>query len=102
MRYRVLVDDDFHYRDESERYELGEFETLEEAVAACKRVVDEFLMSNYRPGMTAAELYTQYALFGEDSFVVYSGQQTVPFSARDYASRRVEQICHGQDSGAFV
>jgi len=94
MRYRVLVDDNFHYMDESERYELGEFDTLEAAVAACKRIVDEFLISNYRPGMTAAELSAQYALFGEDPFVVYPGQETVPFSARDYAAERVEQICH--------
>jgi hypothetical protein len=94
MRYRVLVDDNFHYMDESARYELGEFDTLEAAVAACKRIVDEFLISNYRLGMTAAELYTQYAFFGEDPFVVYTGQKTVPFSARDYASERVKQICH--------
>lgn len=92
MKYRVLVDDNFHYMDESERYELGEFDTLEAAVAACKKVVDEFL-SNYSPGMTADELYTQYAFFGEDPFIVYAGQETVPFSARDYASERVKQIC---------
>ncbi|MBI4590864.1 MAG: hypothetical protein HY725_18730 [Candidatus Rokubacteria bacterium] len=94
MRYRVPVDDNFHYMDESERYELGEFDTLETAVAACKRIVDEFLISNYRPGMTAGELYGQYAFFGEDPFVVYSGQGSVPFSARDYAAERGEQICH--------
>jgi len=94
MRYRVLVDDNFHYMDESERYELGKFKTLEAAVAACKRIVDEFLISNYRPDMTAAELYEQYAFCGEDPFIVYTGQETVPFSARDYASERVKQICH--------
>ena len=92
MSYRVLVDDNFHYMDESERYQLGEFDTLEAAVAACKRIVDEFLISNYRPGMTAAELHEQYAFFGEDPFIYTEG--TVPFSARDYASERVEQICH--------
>jgi hypothetical protein len=92
MRYRVLVDDNFHYMDESERYELGEFDTLEAAVVACKRLVDEFLTSSYHPGMTAAELLTQYAFFGEDPFV-YTGDGTVPFSARDYASDRVREIC---------
>jgi hypothetical protein len=92
MRYRVLVDDNFHYTDESERYELGEFDTLEEAVAACEKIVDEFLFSIYRPGMTAAELYTQYASFGEDPFII-TGRGDVPFSARDYASERVKLIC---------
>lgn len=93
MRYRVLVDDNFHSMDESERSELGEFDTLEAAVAACKSIVDEFLIANYRPGMTAAELSAQYAFFGEDPFVV-TGQGTVPFSARDYATERVKHICH--------
>jgi len=60
--YRVLVDDNFHYRDESYRQELGQFETLEEAVAACKKIVDEFLLSSYSHGMTADELQTQYSL----------------------------------------
>jgi len=62
MRYRVLVDDNFHYMDESERYELGKFKTLEAAVAACKRIVDEFLISNYRPDMTAVKTPSLFIL----------------------------------------
>ena len=92
MRYRVYVDDNFHYMDKSERYKLGEFDTLEAAVAACTKLVDEFLVSNYRPGMTAGELMEQYAFFGEDPFIL-AGDGTVPFSARDYASYRVKEIC---------
>lgn len=92
MSYRVFVDDNFHYMDESERYPLGEFDSLESAVAACKRVVDEFLLSNLRPGMTGDELLTQYALFGEDPFIV-TGDGTVPFSARDYASEKIREMC---------
>ena len=42
-RYTVLVDDNFHYQKEDERYELGRFETAAEAVAACQRRVDENL-----------------------------------------------------------
>jgi hypothetical protein len=92
MTYRVLIDDNFHYMDESERRELGAFDTLDEAVAACKKVVDEFLTSTYRPGMTVAEMLEQYAFFGEDPFIV-GGEGGVPFSARDYASRRIREIC---------
>jgi hypothetical protein len=40
-KYRVFVDDNFHYMDPDERYELGSFEDCESAVAACKRIVDE-------------------------------------------------------------
>jgi hypothetical protein len=92
MKYRVLVDDNFHYMDESERYELGQFDTLEAAVAACKSLVDEFLLSAYHPGMMVGELLKQYAFFGEDPFVD-TGDGTVPFSARDYASEKAREIC---------
>jgi hypothetical protein len=43
--YRVMVDDNFHYMDEDERFEHGSFPTAEEAIAACKRIVDEILRS---------------------------------------------------------
>ena len=41
-RYKVMVDDNFHYM-EDDRYELGTFSTIEEAIAACKRIVDDDL-----------------------------------------------------------
>ena len=91
MSYQVFVDDNFHYMDESERYQLGDFDSLDAAVAACKRIVDEFLLSNHRPGMTSDALMAQYTLYGEDPFVC-PGDGTVPFSARDYASERVRAI----------
>lgn len=78
--------------DESERYLLGDFDSLETAVAACKRIVNEFLLSCYHPGMTSAELLTQYAFFGEDPYV-YTGDGVSHFSARDYASERIREIC---------
>ena len=56
MAYKVLVDDNYHYMDESKRYELGEFHSYEEAVAASKRIVDEYLLTSHRPGMTAQQL----------------------------------------------
>jgi hypothetical protein len=92
MTYKVFVDDNFHYMDESARYHLGDFDSLEAAVTACKRIVDEFLISSYRPGMTSAELLTQYAFYGEDPFV-FAGDGIVYFSARDYASERIREIC---------
>ena len=52
--FKVLVDDNFHYMDEDERYMLGAFPTLEAARAACRGVVDDFLLENHKPSMTAA------------------------------------------------
>jgi hypothetical protein len=90
--YRVFVDDNFHYMDESERYHLGDFETLEAAVAACQKVVDESLAHHYERRMTADELMAQYVMFGDDPFV-HTGDGSVPFSAREYAARRAREMC---------
>jgi hypothetical protein len=93
MSYRVLVDDNFHYMDESERYELGSYATLEEAIKAAKAVVDSFLSSEYHPGMTADQLYKQYVTFGEDPFIIAPEQSQINFSAWDYARARCQELC---------
>jgi hypothetical protein len=56
-KYRVLIDDNFWFDEEEERHEHGSYNTLEEAVAVAKRIVDDFLVANHKPGMTAVELY---------------------------------------------
>jgi hypothetical protein len=43
MTYRVLIDDNFHFMNEDERCTHGEFESLAEAIAACKKIVDDCL-----------------------------------------------------------
>lgn len=89
MSYKVYVDDNFHYMEEEHRYFLGEFDTPEAAIAACQRVVNEWLEETYEPGMSASELITKYAFFGEDPFIMDGG---VRFSAREYACSQVERI----------
>ena len=74
--YKVMVDDNYHYMDESERYELGIFSTVEEAIAACKRIVDEFLDKSYEPGMSAETLEKAYQGFGEDPFIIALGESS--------------------------
>jgi hypothetical protein len=51
--YKVMVDDNFHYMAEDERWEYGTFATAEEALDACRRLVDEALLEEYRDGATA-------------------------------------------------
>jgi hypothetical protein len=89
-----MVDDNFHYMDESERCEHGGFATAEEAIAACKRIVDEDLKNSYKPGITERELYEAYTAFGEDPFVVAvdNTDKAVHFSARDYARERCRAL----------
>jgi hypothetical protein len=90
--YTVLVDDNFHFMDESERLRYGEYESYEEAVENCIKIVNESLNHLYRPGMSPAELYSQYTSFGDDPYVFPAGQGD-RFSAWDFARDKCEEIC---------
>jgi hypothetical protein len=97
-RYKVMVDDNFHYMEEDERYELATFSTIEEAIAACKRIVDDDLSAlakgkNYTPD----ELYEHYLSFGSDPFIaaIDSKDDRPCFSAWHYAKER-SQVLSGQ------
>jgi hypothetical protein len=91
-KYTVLVDDNYHYMDESERYKLGDFATLDKAIAACKRSVDGFLNDERACG-TAAERYAQYTGFGPDPYIVTDDPDvgSPPFSAWNYAKEQCEK-----------
>ena len=97
MGYTVLIDDNFHYQDESERVQHGVFATADEAVAACRSIVDEFLDGAFEPGMSAESLYGLYTLFGEDPFIKAADPNDTPvtFSAWDYARQRCEEMTAG-------
>ena len=84
--YRVMVDDNFHYMDEEERTEHGTFATADEALLATRGIVEASLRGLCTAQMTAADLLAQYALYGDDPFVVaLDGAPAIEFSARDYA-----------------
>jgi hypothetical protein len=91
-KYSVLVDDNFHYMDESERYSAGEFDTCADAIEKCKRIVDDFLLAGHKPSMTAKQLMEMYTSFGDDPFIV-SQDPGCSFHAWDYARQRCEELC---------
>ena len=90
--YKVMIDDNFHYTDESERVEHGVFETEEAAIAICKQIVDDDLKGYCKPRITGAEIYRQYVAFGPDPFVIAVGdsKSSMAFSAWNYARERSE------------
>jgi hypothetical protein len=92
MTYRVLADDNFHYMDEDQRYELGAFASLDAAITAAKAVVDDYLAAARKPGMTAHELFESYTMFGEDPFILGPDQRREAFSAWEYAKRRCDDL----------
>jgi hypothetical protein len=94
-RYKVLVDDNFHFMREEYRTEHGVFPTAEEAVAACKRIIDSDLNDMNQPNVTsAAQLYELYQMFGDDPFIVPvdPNDENVEFSALDYAKERCSSL----------
>jgi hypothetical protein len=93
MPYVVMVDDNANFLDESRRYKLGEFDSAEQALHRCRRIIDGFLRSSHVPGYTTEELLGEYAMFGEDPFILCQGVPLVPFSAWDYAKARCREIC---------
>jgi hypothetical protein len=91
--YTVYVDDNFDLPPDDERYRLGDFATLDEAVAACKRMVDGFLTAEVSHDVTAAERYDRYSHFGPDPFIVTDDPDVEhpPFSAWNFAKQRCQE-----------
>ena len=100
MPYHLIVADNFHYMDEDEGYEGDSYAIRYIAVQAAKAIVNDYLASEYKPGMTAGELFKIYTIFGEDPFIISDTDADVPFSAMDYARRRCEDLCKGQNDKA--
>ena len=91
--YKVMVDDNFHYQEESDRSEAGVYPTADEALAACRALVDESLLEEYRDGLSADRLFDRYTSFGSDPFVVaLDGAPKVEFSAWTYAKERTLEL----------
>ena len=90
--FRVIVYENSHYQDPDEAYEHGRFSSYQEAVRACRSIVDGFLRSALKPNMTSTELFTQYTTFGEDPRVGGEVGEP-PFSAWDYAKERCGELC---------
>jgi hypothetical protein len=94
-RYKVMVDDNFHYMEEEDRREQGVYETLEQAIAVCRGIVDRSLAGEHTPGMSAEDLYNRYVGFGDDPFIVVldGADESAKFSAWSYAKERCRVMC---------
>ncbi len=90
--YMVYVDDNFHFTDESERDFHSEYSTFEEAVTACKKIVDDSLGQ----GAGAEEIYDNYVSFGDDPFIK-GCSDAEHFSAWEYANKRSQEIVAAQN-----
>lgn len=91
MKYTLYVSENARYMDEKARYQVGEFETLQEVVCRARQIVDDFLSANYEKGMTVEELYALCTSFGEDAFIA-GGPPSSDFSSWDYAREAAQAL----------
>ena len=99
-QYKIFVDDNYHYMDESERYTVGSCDSLEEAVNKCKEITIKSLKDLYEKGITPEKLKAQWVMFGEDPYV-FGGDGAVPFSARKFISTELcKEIIDSSDNAA--
>ena len=89
-RFIVMVDDNFHFTDTSERYKAGEYDTYDGAVTKCKAIVDDFLESAIEPNMTSEQLYNSYTMYGDDPYI--DGETDKHFSAWKYAEEKSKEM----------
>jgi len=92
LKHELYVDDNYDYMDEDERYKAGEFDTIEEAITAAKKIVDDFLLSVYqkRPYISPEELYAVYKRSGEDPWIHPNYSD---YNSWNYAEYRCREIC---------
>ena len=91
MAYEVFYDENGSYMDESARSRAGTFVDAEEALAACRRMVEADLAEVTGPGAGPGHVLTLWRLYGRDPFICATdGSEDVKFSARSYAEERCE------------
>lgn len=92
--FHLRVYDNFHYMDEAEAYDHGNYETYEDALIAAQAIVDEFFEHNWKKGITPDDLIGQYSLYGEDPIILPNEHGELDlFSAREYAKISSVEIC---------
>ena len=87
-KYTVKIDDNYHSMYEEDSLTDKSYDNLKEAVKRCEEITVRSLEDVYEEGITSEKLSAQWAMFGEDPFVI--GKEGVPFSARSYVT---DEIC---------
>jgi hypothetical protein len=88
-----------HLEPKKQVRHIGEYETVAEAIAVAKAMVDTFLHREFKSGMDAKTLYSLYTTRGECPFIFLDDHSTVNlpgFNHVRYAMSRANEICRGK------
>lgn len=90
--YAVWAHHSFHLSGEAEKYLVGRFDSCDEALEACRRLVEEFLESSYQEEMSPETLMEEYEASGPDPYIEPRREECV-FRAREWARERAAEVC---------
>jgi hypothetical protein len=88
-KYKVFVDDNYHYGSDSDRMSAGSYRSLKRAIKKCQKITISSLKHLCEEGMTPGKLSAQWSMFGDDAFIV--GGDSVHFSAREFVTTELCQ-----------
>jgi hypothetical protein len=75
---------------------VGDYATLEEAIAASKLEIHQSLMREFRPGMSASQLFGKFQAYGDMPCIFRTDNNTLSnlgFNALSYAKECCTKIC---------
>jgi hypothetical protein len=84
-------------------HHIGNYEKLDDAIAAAKRTVDSFLMHEYSPGTSSEVLFAVYENLGEFPYIFRDDDRTVnvpEFNHLQYAMAECAEFCEGRRTPA--
>ena len=88
-KYKVFVDDNYHYGSDSDRMSAGSYRSLKRAIKKCQKITISSLKHLCEEGITPEKLSAQWSMFGDDAFIV--GGDSVHFSAREFVTTELCQ-----------
>lgn len=93
--FYLRVYDNYHYGDESEAYNHGQYASYAEAIEGAKAIVDEFMVWNWRENMRPEQLAALFGIYGEDPVIFPDkpGPGRESFSASTYAGEAAQKVC---------
>lgn len=95
IKYKVRVEDKFHqtsseYRD-SCHYILGEYNTKEEALRACKDFLDRDFKDIVKDYKDKEDFYNYWAFHGERLYIFPEIKGYKSFSSDEYIDKKIEE-----------
>jgi len=85
-KYKIYIDDNFHYMDKEYRLTFGEYDDYEEALKICQQIVEVSVCELFEAAIPADGLYKRYVTFGSDPFISPMPEDK-SFSAWEYAKK---------------